>query len=31
MNAKGEYVQGAEGTQNVIEGPTWRVIQELKK
>ena len=30
-NAKGEWMQGAEGTQNVIEAPTWRVIQEPKK
>ena len=30
-NAKGEWMQGGEGTQNVIEAPTWRVIQEPKK
>jgi hypothetical protein len=30
-NAKGEYEQGAEGSQSVIESPTWRVIQESKK
>jgi hypothetical protein len=30
-NAKGEISQGAEGTQNVIEAPTWRVIQTLQK
>lgn len=30
-NAKGEWTQGGEGSQNVIEAPTWRVIQEAKK
>lgn len=30
-NAKGEWMQGAEGSQNVIEAPAWRVIQEPKK
>lgn len=30
-NEKGEWVQGAEGSQNVIESPTWRVIQEATK
>lgn len=30
-NEKGEWTQGAQGTQSVIEAPTWRVIQEPKK
>ncbi len=30
-DSKGMISQGAEGSQNVIESPTWRLIQEPKK
>ena len=30
-NAKGELSQGAEGSQLVLEAPTWRLMQEPKK
>ena len=30
-NSKGEVSQGAEGSQLVLESPTWRLIQEPKK
>lgn len=30
-NEKGEWSQGAEGTQLVLESPAWRLLEELEK